>query len=125
MCQPIYRKPAQGWLPSRKSFTCCSTRLFLRNNPLYSELYRNPSAPSEVNSNTGQHTNNPHSKNPDASWLLGRSHTYHGNTLLEAPVSSGVKIPEHKHVPGPYHGEFHTCTYPTGRLLTMYSHQDT
>lgn len=52
MCQPSYRKPAQAWLLSRKSYTCCSVILFLRSNSLYSVLYRNPAAPSEVRSNT-------------------------------------------------------------------------
>lgn len=52
VCQPIYRKPAQAWLLSRKSYTCCSTTFFLKNNSLYSELYRHQSVPSEVKSNT-------------------------------------------------------------------------
>lgn len=36
MCQASYRKPAQAWPLAKKSYTCCSTRLFLRNNHLYS-----------------------------------------------------------------------------------------
>lgn len=36
VCQASYRKPARAWPSPKKSYTCCSTRLFLRNNHLYS-----------------------------------------------------------------------------------------
>lgn len=87
MCQPIYRKPAQAWPLSRKSYTCCSTHLFLKNNSFYLELYRNQSAPFELKSNTEWHSKAPRStKHSDCNYVLGMTNTYQGTAWLMAVI---------------------------------------
>lgn len=97
VCQPIYRKPAQAWPLSRKSYTCCSTHLFLKNNSFYLELYRNRSAPFELKSNTQWHSKAPRStKRSDCKYVLGMTNTYQGTACWwqsskRIPLSGGIQ----------------------------------
>jgi hypothetical protein len=82
--QASYRKPAWAWPSAKKSYTCCSTRLFLRNNHLYSSsigIHLLP--PSEVKS-THSHIPEIHTpQSADASRLLGIANAYHTRALTD------------------------------------------
>lgn len=122
VCQPSYRKPAWAWPSSKKSYTCCSTRLFLRNNHLYSSSIGIHLLSLRWNQT---HSNIPKSLSPqsiDASWLLGRANVYHIRALTDGGSSTKWGPRPKRSSPCHYHGTSHTNTYPGGQLPTLDSH---
>lgn len=125
VCQPSYRKPAQAWPSSKKSYTCCSTRLFLRNNHLYSGSIGIHLLPLRWDQT---HSNIPKIHTPqsiDASWLLGIANAYHTRALTDGGSSTKRGPRPKRSVPRHYHGTAHTSTYPVRQLLTLCSHWGT
>lgn len=83
MYQASYRKPARAWPSAKKCYTCCSTRLFLRNNHLYSSSIGIHLLPLRWNQT---HSNIPKIHTPqgtEASWLLGTANAYHTRALTD------------------------------------------